>query len=384
MSQAVEQGGGRPIVRWGDVSRVAEALAATAAGEPAAIVAPLVRVVDDLIAPHVLLTRLHDLTQPVLAGDRHAEAELRSRVCELARRRPEAAALIRRLIDRSVGESAGLCGRGVEPKIPADRRPDQPPEAEPDPSPGSLDTTAVFELAAAVARVFQAAPDEERADAQASIFGTVVAAGAMDRLLSALRERGPAGVAQEMSWLARLRTGPIQAPPPMMFLSGGIPGLPGGGIPGLPGGGIPGLPGGPVGPDGGPVGPDGGLPDLIRKRINDLVKGRKLWDPETTDHAPVRIFDPHFIDTSKIRCEIALAAALLKLNEPPPPRPARVVWSDNITAIEAPDPCVGGQVLIRGLHFGAPKPAGVGLMVPINGVCTPLDVAPAAWTDTLI
>lgn len=76
--------------------------------------------------------------------------------------------------------------------------------------------------------------------------------------------------------------------------------------------------------------------------------------------------------------------AVVANTEPPPLAPVRPVWSDNITSIDAPNPCAGSRATIHGRNFGFPKPADVGLIAPINGVCTPIDVDPSDWTDTKI
>jgi hypothetical protein len=357
--------GTNPIVRWREVSSLAKALAAAVDGESEEVAASLVRTVNSLIAPHYLLTRLNDLIHPQLLGSDHASNELRSRVSELMQKLPNAAKVTTQVVNQFSGraKSSALATAADES--------------------GTIVQSSLVNLAFAVTRAFEDAPDEERESALASVMGLAFMAKSADRLLMALRAQGVEGVAREMTWLTSLSyAAPEQ---PMRTLSGagpiGIPGLPGGGLPGFPGGpGFPGVPGQP----GGPSDPEGGLPGYIEKHLRDILKGKKYFDPEDIDYAPIALFTPPFIDERKLECEVQLVMALKSRNEPPPVRPARVVWSDNITRIDAPSPCSGSRATVRGRGFGHPKPANVVLMVPLNGFCTPFNVDPADWTDTAI
>jgi hypothetical protein len=351
-------------------------MAATADGDRGLVMAQLLRVIDSLVAPHYLLTRLGELTELVLAGNAHAADELRSRVIEMMRQVPAASQATESVVERFQEKSFS--------------------DSTIDRGEGTIDFTTLIRLTYAVVRVFEHAPAADRRAAVVSVIGLAIMARSADRLLDALRGYGPDGVAREMTWIGSLRAASTGAPPPMHVMSGGgpagIPGLPGGGLPGggLPGGGLPGggFPGGPGHPGGGhptgPIGPDDDLLGFISGHLKDLVTKKKLWDPEDMDHAPIGVFTPPFIDEKKLECEVQLVMALKDRNAPPPPRPARVVWSDNITRIDAPNPCAGSRVVIRGRGFGSPKPAGVTLMIPINGACTPFDVKPADWTNTAI
>ncbi len=351
-----------PVVRWREVDRVARAMAATASGDLSQIIAPLLRVVDGLIAPHYLLTRLNELTELVLDGSPHAADELRSRVIETIRQVPGAADVTASVIERFQGHS-------FSESVALDH------------GEGTIDFTALTRLSYAVVRVFEDAPDADRQAAIASIGGLAIMARSADRLLDALRARGTEGIASEMAWIGNLRAAAAAAQEPMHTLSGGGPV----GIPGLPGGGIPGGPGLPgSGHPTGPTGPDDDILGFISGHLKDLVTKDRLWDPEYMDHGLIGIFTPPFIDEKKLECEVRLVMALKDRNTPPPVRPARVVWSDTIRSIDAPNPCAGSRAVIRGRGFGAPKPAGVTLMVPINGACTPFDVPAADWTNTAI
>lgn len=119
--------------------------------------------------------------------------------------------------------------------------------------------------------------------------------------------------------------------------------------------------------------------------MKGLIKGPHFIDPELQDHRPADLFEPGvFVDFQRIRCQVQLLRALQARREPPPARPARVVWSDNITAIETIGACAGDSAIIRGTGFGSPKPPHVGIIVPILGVCTPMNVPASAWTNTTV
>lgn len=358
----------RPIIRWEQVSRVAEALAGTVTDQRDDVALVLLSIVRQLVAPHAVLMRLHELTALVLDGDRNAANEMRRRIGDLLDRLPEA-----RTAARQVFDMPDVVGCG--PETPHD------PDSEGAAAEAIVDETALLELSLAVSTAAACESEDRRQAAVEAVFGLVFMAAPLDRLQAALHRAGLAGIAREMASLAVMRSTPVPSPPPMQLMSGagpGIPGLPGGGLPGGPGLPGPGFPGGPGKP---PRGDD--LPGWLRDQLKGMVKGPKRWDPELMDHRPVKIFDPPFVDTARIRCQIALFAALMKRQEPPPARPARVVWADWITAIVTTGACVGDQATIRG-NFPMPKPANVGLVLPLNGVCTPLAIPPASWTATSI
>jgi len=363
---------GRPIVRWEQVSRVAEALAATVTDHREDVALAVLSIVRQLTAPHDLLMRLHELTAPVLAGDRNAARELRRRAGDLLDHLPEAATVARQML--AVPE-ARSCG----PESPHE------PGARGEAPDSIVDETALLELSLAVSAAVACEPGDRGQAALEAVFGLVFMAAPVDVLQAALQRSGVAGVAREMSRLATMRSTSVAPPPPMHVLSGGLPGVPplAGGLGGLFGGNLPGggLPGGGLPLPGLPGRPPRGerLPGWIRGELKGLVRGPHRWDPDIWDHRPVKVFDPPYIDTNRIRCQLALFFALRRREEPPPARPTRVVWSDWITGIATTGACAGDGATIRGT-FPMPKPANVGIVVPIYGVCTPLDVPPAAWT----
>ncbi|MEU3693795.1 hypothetical protein [Streptomyces narbonensis] len=320
-------------------------------------------VVDGLLAPHYLLSELHRLSGPVLDGDCHAAEELHTRVTELARRIPEAA----RIIEQAAEENDDACGCGHGRPLESSG------SIEPS-TQGTVSEAALAELAIAVAQVFACEPAVALRASVGSVLGLSLMATTFDRLLGVLEKTGPAGVAREMNRMGALLAGvPAAGPVRPLGASGGampgMPGLPGGG---LPGGGLPG----------------GGFPDdlrgFLRKHLKIKEKGPFRWNPEDWDHKPIGLFVPPFIDTARIRCQIWLFIALQARKEPPPTRPSRVVWSDNIVSVDAASPCAGSMVDVHGSGFGATQPPDVFLMVPIGGWCTPLEVAPANWTDKKI
>lgn len=298
----------------------------------------------------------------MLHGDCHAAEELRSHVSEVSRRIPAAA----RLIKEAAEETAGPCGcgpeRGSEKGVPV---------------PGTVSEAGLAELSLAVACAFACEPDDALRTGIDSVLGVSLMASRLDRLLYVLDAYGETGVGREMERLNRLfLAAPGTGPMHLMSTAGmGIPGLPGSG---LPGGGLPG------GLDRPPGLPLDSLRDTLRKRIEGKLKGPFRWNPADWDHKPVGVFVPPFVDTRRITCQVGLALALRDRKEPPPVRPSRVVWSDSIVRIDAEGPCEGNMVEVHGSGFGASQPAGVLLMVPIAGWCTPLDVAAADWSDTRI
>ncbi|MER7513362.1 hypothetical protein ABTX82_34280 [Streptomyces lavendulae] len=340
----------------------------------------MLALVDGFLAPHFLLSELHEFSGPVLNGDHHAAQELRIRVKEVSRRIPAAARLVEELVDRPAVPCGCGCGPGQASETPAR-------------APGTVSEAGLAELSLAVARAFACEPDDVLRAAIDSVVGLSFMATTLDRLLHVLDASGEAAVGREMDRLNRLLVVLPTTGPPMRSMSAvglGIPGLPGGGLPGgglpgggLPGGGLPGggLPGGLGRPPGSPL---GDLRDALRERIKAKLEGPFRWNPEDWDHMPVGRFVPPFIDTRRITCQVGLALALRDRKESPPVRPARVVWSDSILRIDAEGPCEGNMVEVHGSGFGASQPADVVLMVPIAGWCTPLAVAAADWSDTRI
>ncbi len=348
-----------PIVKWRDVGRVARALGETASGDPESLEVPLRAVLNDLIGPLELLFDLQPLAAGAIAGQHFAQTTLASRIADIASQWPEATRA-GRLARESVTESQVIF------------RNDRP---EPH-APSVIDEGEVAILIAAAA-CFTGQLSE--ADAIDTLVGLTILAEPINRLLTALEHGGHMDVAQEMSWLAGLTRvdaasnivncsiSPLFGP--QRTMGGQLP-MP---VPGLPPGGTTGIPK--------PKGPGQELVGWLKGKL----KGPRRWDPETLDHKPIRISNPGWdVDMNRIRCEIWLAKILIDMKEPPPVRPTRVVWSDVITSIEQSGACVGDRVVIRGKGFVSPKPTGVGLSIPINGVCTPMDVNPADWSNTRI
>lgn len=356
-----------PIISWRRIHGIIEALVGEA--EDRETLNATARLLMRLTAPHRLLEQLHLLAPAVLRGDSQAAAEMRRRIDQLNAALPRARATAR-AIEQQADEPQCRCH---EP---------EPAVEEPGRNATVYDA-ALFQLFRAVVTAYdrckcatrhreadaevEAETDAETAPAFAgaleAVFGISLMAAPLDRMVAAFSREGISGLAREMTWLGAMM------PPPMMPLRGGMPGIPG----------IPGLPEIPI-----PKSEPGELPALVAKIIG-LVKGPRIFDPELHDHRPIEVIDgPHFVDIERVRCHIALVLALKRYREPPPARPARVVWSDNITSVETTGACAGDGATIRGSGFGSPKPANHGIVVPIAGVCTPMEVDPAAWTDTTV
>jgi hypothetical protein len=302
------------------------------------------------VAPHAVLHGLHAPAAAVLVGQGRARGELRRRIQEAAGLLPQAADLGRDLLEAAP--------RGVDART-QDRR-----EAV-----STLDERGFAGLAAALTKCFEGDDGSGLAVALQTLLGLAALAEPANRLLTALEDRGPGGFVDELEWIL---TGRQLQPPTMQTLSGSLP------IP-IPGGGVPRVP--PAGPPELPPGLGDDLADWLRRRFGKP----KRVDLDIWDHRPISLIEgPEFVDMQRIRCQLALIAALLDRREPPPKRPARVVWSDTIARIEAGNACAGDRIVIHGRAFGARKPADVGLVIPVNGVCTPMDVSASAWGDTRI
>lgn len=366
----------KALVDWGSVESLVGQLAELVPVDAASAGPATVGVLAPLIAPYLLLEDLHRLASRSLLRDRCAQEKLTERLDELLKRRPDL-------------EAAGkaILADGEPNESPCGARHGSPPSELGEPI---LRFEAVSELLVAAAKLCSNGSGASRA--VLAVLGLLASAATLERLRSAHAQRGPEGLVDELNWLAGTRFVREGEPPVMRTMMGGMPGAPGlptGGQPGLGGGLPPGLslppglgrpPAGPGGviPPSGP--PDGGLPDFLGTWLKKL-REKRWWDPEIWDHRP--IIGPPSYDYRTLRCAIALgklvAARLAK-----PARPAKVVWSDNITAIHAPNPCAGALLRIEGHGFGKPRPPNIGLMLPLGGECTPWDFTSGTWTDTRI
>ncbi|MEP6691045.1 MAG: hypothetical protein ABJD07_07800 [Gemmatimonadaceae bacterium] len=356
------------LVRWDLITEVGEAFAVTADGPAAVVLAKLRTLLDSLTAPHRLLESLEADASAVLAGDSLAAKRLTERLDVLGRSIP--ALMGSRARAKALAEH-------VDNADPADRV-----ESSKDHSTLSFDGLVRVCAAATVAAAARSSSSLHAA--LDVVLGLALRASAADRLLRGLTSGGPAGAAQALNDL-RLIGHPSVAPPEMHTLSGGFGGLPGG---------PPGPPGGPRGPTGGgvlggPLGPND-VPDSMGSLVAGL-RDQHRWDPEIHDSLPtwreiVGLAPIEGIDRGEIyrvRCMIALTEALTLRQEPPPPRPRRVVWSDTISSVTASGVCAGDRIVIHGSGFGPPN-AEFGVVLPVGSGCKAFSVPAADWTDTAI
>lgn len=338
-----------PLIDWSIVAVLAEKLAESVDSEHPAATEGVVGLLGQLLSPHFALQELHGLARSALQSDRYARAQFAARLDEAVERLPELTRLGQQLF-RSEAESR-CCDIGTSTAVSA---------AE-----ALVDFDALSEILIAAARTC----DCERTDELPSPVALVIGLAAQTAPLDALREAhdrgGLAGLVGELNWLAttgyRVAMRVPHAGTPMRPMSGALPELPShpGWEPGLP--------------------PRPDLPNTILGWLkNQLEKRRPRWDPEIWDHKP--IFKGPFMHWRALHCAIALGK-LTAARAAKPPRPARVVWSDNITRIDAPNPCAGSMLRIYGTGFGDPKPANVGLMLPTKGKCTPTAFVPGSWRD---
>ena len=356
------------IGRWRDVSTVVRALAETAPPTQEAVSA-LSRLATGLAAPLRQLDELAELAARSTAGDERSRCDLRARLGAIVALAPQL---------RGVSERAFAAARDCAPPEGEDEDEDAP----------VLDQGALASLVLATAQAHGRDPVEARDDAIDAVVGLSLAAARLAGLAQAFRHNGHEGLIGRLEDLSSLGKLEWAAAGPMHVLSGPAPaGFGGpGGLPGLPPGGLPGLPPGGI----------GGVrdPELIpglKPFVDDLIsslRGKRRFDPEIWDHAypwwrdPIEQIDRFEID--RIRCAIALARLLKQRSEPPPARPARVVWSDGISNVTQRGVCAGDQIVIRGKGFGDTKPPNVTVILPRATGCRPVDVPPRDWSDTQI
>jgi hypothetical protein len=135
------------------------------------------------------------------------------------------------------------------------------------------------------------------------------------------------------------------------------------------------------------------LPGFVHDVVERL-RDRRRWDHESWDELPIwreivglsPVEEIDRAELARVRCMLAMIAALELRQEPPPPRPTRVVWSDTITAVtaeRADGGCAGDRIVIHGGGFGAPS-NDVGVVLPMADGCRPFAVPAADWSPTAI
>lgn len=414
------------VVRWGPAAALVRALGETAESSPEAWQS-LERLVMGLTEP---LRRLDELAADVrraLEGDDHAADEVRTALHVLAAR-VSRADLTAALGERSVGKGPvgkgrdSCCGCGGDDDsgggiVYRDGSDPSHPIVIPRTARGAEDPTGPLALIEPLALIDETAltslllgaiavvGPEGRDAAIDVITALALGSGLLGSLGTAYDDGGEAGLVThlerlaghgQLRWVAGLSASvTVQVPPLMQTMSAGGPGMPGdlnlpapGDIPGIPGG-IPGFPGVPGGKHPGIPDVDDPLHDRLADLIAKLLQGikkRPHWDPDLYDHVypwwrpPIEFIDPRWWDL--VRCFLEVQRQLRIRNEPPPARPARVVWADGITAVTLTGACGGSTVQITGAGFGATQPAGVVLVLPTLAGCRP--VPPASWSDTQI
>jgi len=128
-----------PLIRWSAIATVVAALAEDVMGDVEVAAPKLAQLANRLTAPHRILARLHELTEPVLAGHGAAALELRRRLKEIVEALPETAETAQRILQEHVGQCG--CGCGETSRI--DPQAERPPEE----SAGTIDDGALVRLA---------------------------------------------------------------------------------------------------------------------------------------------------------------------------------------------------------------------------------------------
>jgi hypothetical protein len=354
------------LVRWQRLADVGVALVVTGDGPVELALDVLRSLLDRLTRPHRLLEQLDADVDGVLAGDTLAAGRLRDRLGILASSCPEL--IGSRARAQVIVEASG-----------PDHHMDRVDEHR-DESTVSFDLLVCLGTAAAMATIDY--PEAALDAALDVVLGLAMLTSAADQLVKGLASGGPPGAAEALNTLRLLGHWAAVTPALMQTMSGGLGGIPGGGLGGIPGGGLGGIPGGPRDPD-----------EIIGfvHEVVDRLRDRRRWDPEIWDTVVpwreiVGLPPVEVIDRDEIRrygCLIALIQALKLRQEPPPPRPALVVWSDAITGLTPNSGCAGDRIVITGIRFGAPD-VDVGVLLPMADGCQAFAVPAADWTPTAI
>ena len=330
------------VVRWGAVSTVVRALAATAVPGRSSWLT-LERLAIGLTEP---LRRLDQLALDVgraVSGDDHAVNRVRASVTEVATlaRRVDLGAALGMHCPVGDGREAGIVGAVAGEAHPVESAPST-----------LLDETELTTVLLGVARVV--GPDH-RDTAVDAVTVLALAAGTLGSLVIAHGEGGAAGLVTGVESL--IATGALGWAAPR---------------------------GGPTGrPVRNPLGGASGDPlgDLLAQ-----LRTRPHWDPDLLDHVypwwdpPVEVVDPRWWD--EVRGFLEVRRRLTEHAEPAPARPPGAVWSDGITGVEVSDASAGPTATIVGTGFGARRPAGVALLLPTARGSRP--VTPLSWSDTRI
>jgi hypothetical protein len=335
------------LVRWEAVVEVAVALAKSARRDDELTRQWLNAALRQLLRPHLLLSELHRLAVATIAGGMSTRGRLAQRLAELAHNLPDLVTAGRHFLAAS-----------TRPKTHSNPSHDLPTTT-------SLDFDSIMVLLAAAHRACGRDQSMNVSPPIAALFGLLAATEPLERL-SALRRQGTRALLEQWRW--SLGTGA-----PFLEVRGGAgpirPTSPGDLAPELEGD-TPSL-------------PKGDLPRIVQELIEAMRDRPLQWDPQ--DWAPRVAFPQQWIMPVRHMGCLELAAGMQRLMGQEPPRPSRVVWADNITSVSiVGPPCAGSTLVIKGSGFGNPRPANVGLMLGIEGVCTPVEFVPGTWSDTRI
>lgn len=356
------------LVRWQRLADVGAALVVTSDASMETALGMLPSLLNRFTRPHQILDQLDTDVDGVLAGDTLAAGRLRERLNTFITSYPELVGSRSRA--QSIVEASGQDYHADED----DERWDE----------GTISFDALVRLGAAAAMATLDSPEEALNSALDLVVGLALLASPADRLAQGLAINGPPGVAEAFNTLGLLSHWAAMALAPMRTMSGNFGGIPAG----IPGGYVPGS--GPIGGQlSGPRSPDE-IPGFVEDIVNRLRDRRRLA-PEILDR-PISWYDIarlpplEVIDRDEIRrtkCLLELARALKLRQEPPPPQPAIVVWSEPITEITPTSGCAGDQIVIRGIDFGEPD-ASIGVMLPMADGCHAFAVPAVDWTPTAI
>lgn len=387
-----------PAVRWRDVASTVRAVAATGDTDLGTVAQFLL----GLTEPLRQLDQISELTARAIDGDMHAVLVLKAQLSSLHAR----------IESPQLGQMQATSGCGCcrDESSPSASRLDKAIDTSPTLDKGQrefalLDDSALVGLILGIARVYAGADAQDLLEATGVVVSLAAAATPMAGLVDAWQTDGELGVAArigEMGSLGQL----AWLGTPMRTMSGGAPagfgpgGLPGGftpgGLPGgfLPGGLVPGgfepgdIPGVPGGLPGFGTLPFGKRPRTIDD-ILGLLKPKRPghWDPDDWCptypwwREPLQYIDWRQID--HIRCVIdAFRRLQARAAIAPPPRPARVTWSDGITSVESSGACAGDTVTIHG--HGFPPRVDAVLLLPSPDGCAAVSVPAANWSRTRI
>jgi len=343
---------------------------ALAASADTALLPAMETLVQHLLQPLVQLDRLDQLAKRALNGDTEAMRQIVAVAAYIAGTRHGVAGLYRRMVTAErAAEASDSCPCRDTNKDFASSRIDALNAED------VLDETGLVQLVLSVTSAGAGTgASASRFDRDAALDGIaclMIEAGPAVRLSHAYRTRGLDGLLLEMrslgaeGELTRLLQGAVLPDAPMHTLSAGlnIP-LPGEDLPGWPPGLKP-------------------FEDILGKLRSPKIWDRDYWQPFTPfERVALEYYSPGWRRLTECLREVGRRIDA-RLAIKPPPRPNRLLWSDNITAVEQQGSCAGDRIVIRGTGFEAIRNSAV-LLLPVGQGCAPAAVPAQDWTDTAI